>query len=147
LRETPTTAIFQPGCQLPVTGYRLPVATPGDHTLLRCVAASPREISWNSPRVVGAPLNVVKMKIKITPLFVISICVILYGLYVIYFVDPGEEGWGTLAGIVITAIGLFAFIVYLVLRFIFRDRVWSQVFTEIVLICLCIIVYNFWLSD
>jgi hypothetical protein len=69
VRETPTTAIIQPGCrlpvtsyQLPVTGCRLPVATPGDHTLLRCVAASPREISRNSARVVGAPLKVFNLK-------------------------------------------------------------------------------------
>lgn len=74
------------------------------------------------------------MRLKPTPLFLISVGLILYGTYTLLFVDPGEEGWGTLAAMVIGGAGVIGLIVYAILRAIFNTKIWKQVAIEAILI-------------
>ncbi len=74
------------------------------------------------------------MKFKPTPLFLVSIGLILYGLYMLIFVDPGEEGWGTLFAMVIGSAGIVGLIVYAILRATLKAKIWKQVGVEIFII-------------
>jgi hypothetical protein len=73
-------------------------------------------------------------QLKPTPLFIISIGLVLYGLYVLIFVDPGEEGWGTLFAIVIGGAGVVGLMVYAILRATLKKKLWTQVGIETILI-------------
>jgi hypothetical protein len=66
------------------------------------------------------------MKLKLTPFFIVSVGLFLYGLYVWFIADPGEEGWGTLAGMIITGFSVGLFVVYLIFRAIFKTKFWTQ---------------------
>jgi hypothetical protein len=74
------------------------------------------------------------MKLKPTPLFLVSIGLILYGLYMFIFVDPGEEGWGTLFAMLIGGAGIAGLAVYAILRAALKTKIWTQVGIETVLI-------------
>lgn len=74
------------------------------------------------------------MKLKPTPLFLVSIGLILYGVYMLIFVDPGEEGWGTLFAMVIGGAGIAGLVVYAVLRAALKTKIWTQVGIETILI-------------
>jgi hypothetical protein len=74
------------------------------------------------------------MKLKPTPLFLVSIGLILYGFYMLIFVDPGEEGWGTLFAMVIGGAGIGGLVVYAILRAALKTKVWTQVLIETFLI-------------
>jgi hypothetical protein len=74
------------------------------------------------------------MKFKPTPLFLVSIGLLLYGLYMLIFVDPGEEGWGTLIAMVIGGAGIAGLVVYAILRAALKTKIWIQVGIETVLI-------------
>jgi len=74
------------------------------------------------------------MKFKPTPLFLASIGLILYGFYMQIFVDPGEEGWGTLIAMLIGGAGIVGLIVYIILRAALNTKIWTQVAIETVLI-------------
>lgn len=74
------------------------------------------------------------MKLKPTPLFLVSIGLILYGLYMLVFVDPGEEGWGTLFAMVIGGAGVVGLVIYGILRAALKTKIWTQVGIETVLI-------------
>jgi hypothetical protein len=74
------------------------------------------------------------MKFKPTPLFVVSAGIILYGLYMLFFVDPDEEGWGWVYAMLICGVGAFGMVVYGALRAILRKEVWIQVGVETVFI-------------
>jgi hypothetical protein len=73
-------------------------------------------------------------QLKPTPLFIISIGLILYGLYILFFVDAGAEGWGTLFAFVIGGAGILGLIIYAILRVTLKRRIWTQVGIEIILI-------------
>jgi len=73
-------------------------------------------------------------QLKPTPLLIVSIGLILYGLYMLIFVDPGEEGWGTLFAMVIGGAGILGLIVYAVLRASLKAKIWTQVSIETILI-------------
>jgi len=69
-----------------------------------------------------------------TPLLIISIGLIFYGVYMLIFVDPGEEGWGSVIALVSGGMGIFSFIVHTILRVLFKTKIWTQVGIETVLI-------------
>jgi len=73
-------------------------------------------------------------QLKPTPLLIVSIGLLLYGLYMLIFVDPGEEGWGTLFAMVIGVAGILGLIVYTFLRATLKTKIWTQVSIETVLI-------------
>lgn len=73
-------------------------------------------------------------RLKPTPLLIVSIGLILYGLYMFFFVDPGEEGWGTLFALVIGGAGIVGLIIYAILRVALKTRIWRQVGIETILI-------------
>ena len=50
------------------------------------------------------------------------------------FVDPGEEGWGTLLAMVIGGAGIFGLVIYAILRATLKKKVWTQVGIEAILI-------------
>lgn len=74
------------------------------------------------------------MKLKPTPLFLASAGLILYAVYLLIFADPGEEGWGTLAALVLGGAGIVGLVVYALMRSFFKTRIWTQVITEVILI-------------
>lgn len=74
------------------------------------------------------------MKIRPTPLLLAALGLLLWGIYVLIFVDPGEEGWGILAGMVLVGLGIAALMIHFVFGFIFKTKVWRQVIVESVLI-------------
>jgi hypothetical protein len=74
------------------------------------------------------------MKFKPTPLFIVSIGLILFGLYMLLFVDPGEEGWGTLFTMMIGGAGIAGLVIYVIFRATFKTKVWTQAGIEIILI-------------
>ena len=51
-----------------------------------------------------------------------------------FWVDPGEEGWGTLAAMLMIGFALCLLFAYLFFRFIFSKRTWTQVGVESVLV-------------
>ena len=73
-------------------------------------------------------------KIRPTPLFIISIGLILVGLYLLISGDKGEEGWGYLSALVFIGLGGAGLFVYVSLRSIFKAKIWRQSFAEIALI-------------
>lgn len=74
------------------------------------------------------------IQIKPTPFFLTSTILFVYGLYALLFFDPGEEGWGTLAAIIFCVVGVINFILYAILRVIFKARIWFQVGIEVIVI-------------
>lgn len=50
------------------------------------------------------------------------------------FVDPGEEGWGTLFAMVIGGAGIVGLVIYAILRATLKTKVWTQVGIETILI-------------
>jgi hypothetical protein len=82
------------------------------------------------------------MKLKPTPVFLVSVGLILYGLYMLIFVDPGEEGWGTLFAMVIGGTGIAGLVVYAILRAALKKKIWTQVGIETVLII--VVLYFFY---
>lgn len=72
------------------------------------------------------------MKLKITPLFIASIGVIIFGFfYVFYRIDTTL---GPLAGMLLMFLGVLCLGVYFILRIVFRTLLWLQLLAEIVLI-------------
>jgi hypothetical protein len=65
------------------------------------------------------------MKFKPTPLFLVSIGLLLFGLYVLFFINAGEEGWGTLAAMVIIGSGLIGLFIYTILSLALKNKVWT----------------------
>lgn len=80
------------------------------------------------------------MKFTLTPLLLFSIGLFFYGLYLWIFVYPDEGSWGTLAAIVTTGTGIVAFLFYLILRAIFKNRIWTQIAFELLIICAVIVI-------
>lgn len=74
------------------------------------------------------------VKLKLTPLLLVSTALVLYGLYMLIFVDPGVEGWGTLFAMVTGGAGIAGLVIYGILRAIFKTKIWRQVVIEAVLI-------------
>ncbi|MEO6524412.1 MAG: hypothetical protein ABIN91_22200 [Mucilaginibacter sp.] len=72
------------------------------------------------------------MKLKITPLFISSIGVIIFGLFYIFY--KWDSNLGPLAGLLLMCCGVLCLGVYFVLRIVFRPRFWLQLICEIVLI-------------
>jgi hypothetical protein len=80
-------------------------------------------------------------RIKPTPLFIISIGLILFAIYtLLFFKDP--EGWGILGAIIFVSGGLIGLIIYLVLRVLCKTKVWTQIILEIIIIA-SLIFYDF----
>ena len=50
------------------------------------------------------------------------------------FVDPGEEGWGTLFALVVGGAGIIGLIAYAILCAALKSKIWTQVSIETVLI-------------
>jgi hypothetical protein len=74
------------------------------------------------------------MKLKITPLFIASIGVIIFGFFYMFY--RWDSNLGPLAGIMLMCCGMLCVGVYFILRIIFRPRFWLQLICEIVLILL-----------
>ncbi len=81
------------------------------------------------------------MKLKLTPLLIASVGLFLYGIYVLLLLDPGEEAWGTLAGMVITGFAVGLFVVNIIFRAVFKSKIWTQIGTETILICAVLFFY------
>jgi hypothetical protein len=81
------------------------------------------------------------MKLKLTPFFIASLGLFLYGLYWWFIADSGEEGWGLLFGMVITVFSVGLFVVYIIFRAIFKTRVWTQTNIETLLLCVGLFYY------
>ena len=79
-------------------------------------------------------MRINQMKFKITPLLIFSIGISLYGLYELRFGNRGEEGWGTLAAMVMIGFGIIAFLLHLLFLIIFKAKLWTQLGIEIFLI-------------
>jgi hypothetical protein len=73
-------------------------------------------------------------RLKPTPLLIVSLGLIIYGFYLLFFVDPGEEGWGTLFAMVAGGVGIAGLIIYAIFRITLKKRVWLQVGIETFLI-------------
>jgi hypothetical protein len=69
------------------------------------------------------------MKLKITPLLILPIGLIIYGVYGGLF-ESGEEGWGTLFLMVFIGMGLVSIILYAISRMIFKTKVRTQIIVE-----------------
>jgi hypothetical protein len=74
------------------------------------------------------------VKLRITPLLILSILSILIALYSFLSNQHDEEGWGVLAAIIFLVGGLFGLVVYFVIRFAFRPKYLIQVLIELLLL-------------
>lgn len=81
------------------------------------------------------------MKLKLTPFLIVSVGLFLYGLYVLFLVNPGEEGWGTLAGMVITGFAVGLFVIYIIFRAVFKSKIWTQTGIEAILLSAALFFY------
>jgi hypothetical protein len=74
------------------------------------------------------------MKLRPSLLFITSVAIVLYGLYILFFVDPGEEGWGSIVALGICGAGLLGLIIFGVLKAAFGGKVLAQLAIETLLI-------------
>jgi len=72
------------------------------------------------------------MRLKITPLFISSIGVIIFGFFYIFY--KWNSSLGPLAGLLLMCCGFLCLGVYFILRIVFRPRIWLQLLCEIILI-------------
>jgi hypothetical protein len=84
------------------------------------------------------------MKLKPTPFLIISVCLIIYSIYlIIYYLSLSSAGnlWPLLVLIYIVP-GGFCLLLYFVLRKVFKSRIWRQIGVEILIIVI-ILLYIF----
>jgi hypothetical protein len=72
------------------------------------------------------------MRLKITPLFLASIGVIIYGFYYIFY--KWDSNIGPIAGILVIVLGFICLSLWFILRTIFHSRFWLHLLCEVVLI-------------
>ncbi len=74
------------------------------------------------------------MKIRITPLFTLSLLRILYPLYWFVSNQHDEEGWGAFGTVILVICGLIGFFVYGIIRFAFNLKLMVQIFVELIVL-------------
>ena len=79
------------------------------------------------------------MKYKITPLLIISIGLILFGIY--FFVSGRGGNLGPMVGIISAISGIICLLPYFLLRRVFKLNIWRQIITELFLILIAVFIY------
>src|SRR6188508_2862062 len=75
-----------------------------------------------------------RMKLKFTPLIIVAVLSILFGLY--FFLSGKGGNLGGLVFIISIFIGSICLLLYVGFRKLFKTKIWKQVLTELLLIIL-----------
>ncbi len=82
------------------------------------------------------------MKYKPTPLLLVSVCLLVYGTYIFIFPTSVPIGWGVYLAVICFVSSAFLFVIYRIIGHHYKDKVWSQVGLELVILMI-IITYFF----
>lgn len=81
------------------------------------------------------------MRLKLTPLLLISIGLFLYSLYLLFFSERDIQGYWQLEWMIIIGLAVGLLITYLIFRALFKSKVWTQTCVETVLISATLFYY------
>jgi hypothetical protein len=76
----------------------------------------------------------VSLKIRITPLLILSALSILYALYFFVSNQHDEEGWGEFAAVILIVCGIAGILVYSIIRYVFNPKFVIQLMVELIIL-------------
>jgi hypothetical protein len=86
--------------------------------------------------------HLIKLKLRVTPLLVLSLVALGLGIRYFFSKEHDEEGWIRVGSIILIACGGGGLFVYFILRFILQLKYLAQVVVEIVLIGVIILLLS-----